>query len=74
MCLFFSDLVGGPQKVVFNPVVDNFELLQVQGMLDIYGAQNQSLMGDSNLRIQIMNAGLVSRPVVSLHIKDNDGS
>ena len=31
LCLFFDNL-DPPQKVVFNPIVDKFEALQIKGL------------------------------------------
>ncbi len=63
--MFFPDMTAGPMKVVFNPVVDNFELLQVKNFLKIYINQtNSSVANNTNFRIQIMHNGIVSRPIV----------
>lgn len=48
-----------PKKVVFNPKVDNFELLQIKGLFDVL-----SNITKTDLRMIAMSNGVMSRPVV----------
>jgi hypothetical protein len=49
-----------PKKVIFNPRVDMFELLQVNGLFD-YVAQSSK----SDVRMFAMSNGVISRPIVN---------
>lgn len=50
-----------PKKVVFNPRVDSFELLQIKGLFDVLA----NLTNTTDLRMFAMSNGVISRPIVS---------
>ena len=64
VCMFFPDLAL-PKKVIFNPRVDQFELLQIKSFFDIYSPLTTARIGNStDFRIQIMFNGILSKPIV----------
>lgn len=56
LCLVFPDM-DPVQKVLFNPIVDKFEALQIKGLW-----QKFELKTDENLQIMATSNGVESRP------------
>ncbi|CDW79912.1 h aca ribonucleoprotein complex subunit 3 [Stylonychia lemnae] len=58
VCIVLADQKS-PRKVVFNPRIDNFELLQVQGFFDV-----SANLTDGDFRLFAMSNGIKSRPIL----------
>eukprot|EP00347_Sterkiella_histriomuscorum_P013638 403363952 len=80
VCLIFPDMKPVPRKVVFNPRVDNFEMLQISGLYDLLAN-----LTTTDLRMFAMSNGVISRPIlikrqdkvaqlVNLRIEMNNGA
>ena len=48
-----------PRKVVFNPKIDNFELLQINGFYDV-----TANISSGDQRLMAMSNGVKSKPIV----------
>jgi hypothetical protein len=59
LCLFFNDSKTAPVKVVYQPVIDVFEALQVKGLYDNF---RDNIEG--NLEVTAMADGKRSRPAI----------
>lgn len=68
VCIMFPDLNGGTKKVVFNPYVDQFEMLQIKNFFNIYSQQLSSITNTTSFRIMVRFNGFNSRPIVRIHI------
>ena len=69
VCIMFPDLIGGTKKVVFNPSVDQFELLQIKGFFNIYSQPSSNITNTTNFRVMVRFNGFTSRPIVRNHIQ-----
>ena len=61
MCLFF-DQMKPPQKVVFSPRVDSFEVLQIKGLFDQFADWRG--LGVTRFSMTAMVSGVMSQPSV----------
>ena len=52
-----------PKKVVFNPKMDNFELLQINGFYDV-----TANISSGDQRLMAMSNGVKSKPIVKIYI------
>lgn len=68
VCIMFPDLNGGTKKVVFNPNVDQFEMLQIKGFFNIYSQLSSNITNTTSFRIMVRFNGFTSRPIVRIPI------
>ena len=61
LCLFF-DQMDPPQKVVFSPRVDSFEVLQIKGLFDKFHEYDKRT--GVRLSMTAMASGVMSKPTV----------
>ena len=59
ICLFF--LSKNQSKVIFNPIIDDFSLLEVKGLYSKFASE-------SDIEMLAMSNGVISRPTVRLII------
>ena len=65
LCLFFDQMEPEPQKVVFSPRVDAFEVMQIKGLYDFFrGTYDPNEEGGVRLSMTAMVSGVRSAPTV----------
>ena len=66
LCLFFDQMLPEPQKVVFSPRVDAFEVMQIKGLYDQFADRYDPNQPDFGVRMSMtaMVNGVKSAPTV----------
>lgn len=66
LCLFFDQMLPEPQKVVFQPRVDAFEVMQIKGLYDQFADRYNASEPDVGVRMSMtaMVSGVKSAPTV----------
>ena len=66
LCLFFDQMEPEPQKVVFSPRVDAFEVMQIKGLYDQFASRYNKDTPDEGVRMSMtaMVSGVKSAPTV----------
>ena len=69
VCLVFEYLekktnVISTRKVLFSPRIDKFELLEIQGLYDIFYLQGRSSSTTKSLSVRALSNGIMSRSTI----------
>ena len=72
MCILFPDIPGGAKKIVYRPVVDKFEVLQLKGFYNLISNDSTPFNPimpklTEERRIFVMAEKNISRPIVRNH-------
>ena len=81
MCLVFPDMNitgGAPRKVLFNPRMDRFEVLQIHGLYDVFVNDTSATLyaysnGVRSREVQFKLYGAIT-PIVNLVVTVKDGA